>query len=198
MEAAGFKVVSVDAAAFSLSRVFADDSQARPMAVVSVGSNSTDVIILHKGKPIYLRSVPSGSDDVTDAIVTALQIPAEDAAEIKQRIGLRNVTGDERLEKAEEAIRETTAQLIVGIRNTLNYYGSEHSDVPIEEIILTGVGSMLAGFPDVLGVSTSLSVRLGDPFARFALSRDIPPQSVAAQAPACAAMLGLALGRRPR
>lgn len=198
VESAGFKVASIDAGAFCLARVFADETGAQPIAVINVGSNSTDVIILSHGRPVYLRSVPSGGDDVTDAIVGALQIPEEDAAEIKQRIGLRNVTGDERLEKAEEAIRDTTAQLIVGIRNTLNYYGTENAQAPIAGILLTGAGSMLAGFPDVLGVSTSLTVRIGDPFARFDLSRDAAQQNVAIQAPAYAAVLGLALGRRPR
>lgn len=50
-------------------------------------------------------------------VANALSISFEDAERIKNQIGLQNVTGDERLEKAEEAIRETTAQLIVGVRN---------------------------------------------------------------------------------
>lgn len=50
-------------------------------------------------------------------VANALSISLEDAERIKNQIGLQNVTGDERLEKAEEAIRETTAQLIVGVRN---------------------------------------------------------------------------------
>ena len=50
-------------------------------------------------------------------VANALSISFEDAERIKNQIGLQNVTGDERLEKAEEVIRETTAQLIVGVRN---------------------------------------------------------------------------------
>ena len=41
-------------------------------------------------------------------VANALSISFEDAERIKNQIGLQNVTGDERLEKAEEAIRETT------------------------------------------------------------------------------------------
>lgn len=57
------------------------------------------------------------------------------------------MTGDERLEKAEEVIRETTAQLIVGIRNTLNMYDVDHADSTISGIILTGTGARLIGLP---------------------------------------------------
>ena len=46
------------------------------------------------------------------------------------------MTGDERLEKAEEVIRETTAQLIVGIRNTLNLYDVDHAGGTISGVVL--------------------------------------------------------------
>ena len=61
----------------------------------------------------------------------ALSISFEDAERIKNQIGLQNVTGDERLEKAEEVIRETTAQLIVGIRNTLNLYAVSYTHLTL-------------------------------------------------------------------
>ncbi len=196
IEDAGLKVAAIDAAAFSLSRVFDNASHDNVPAVINVGSNSTDVIILHEGRPVYLRSVPSGADDVTTAIVSALDIEFEDADEIKQRIGLRNVTGDPRLEKAEETIRDTTAQLIVGVRNTLNYYSAEHPGTPVGSILLTGVGSALGDFPNVLAVSTSLPVSMGDPFSRFALSKSIRDEDLHTQAAGFAAVLGLALGRK--
>lgn len=43
---AGFVVQSVDVSAFSLARIFRDQSRDKAIAVVNVGSNSTDVIVL--------------------------------------------------------------------------------------------------------------------------------------------------------
>lgn len=124
---AGFAVRSVDVGAFSLARIFRDQSRDKAIAVINVGSNSTDVIVLLQGHPVALRAVPSGADDITQAVAKALDILFEGALEIKNRISLQNVVislqnvvGGERLEKAEGIIRDTTAQLIVGIRNTLN------------------------------------------------------------------------------
>ena len=126
-EDAGFVITSIDAGPFALARLFADTNQQQTEAVVNISGNGTDVIVLENGQPAYMRVVPSGADDVTDAIANALSISFEDAERIKNQIGLQNVTGDERLEKAEEVIRETTAQLIVGIRNTLNLYDVDHA-----------------------------------------------------------------------
>lgn len=140
-EDAGFVITSIDAGPFALARLFADTNQQQTEAVVNISGNGTDVIVLENGQPAYMRVVPSGADDVTDAIANALSISFEDAERIKNQIGLQNVTGDERLEKAEEVIRETTAQLIVGIRNTLNLYDVDHAGGTISGVVLTGTGA---------------------------------------------------------
>jgi len=108
------------------------------------------------------------------------------------------VTGDERLEKAEEVIRETTAQLIVGIRNTLNMYDVDHADSTISGIILTGTGARLIGLPPVLASSINKMVRIGDPFIRFKLSKEVERQNIVAHAVDLGGVLGLVIGKKPR
>ena len=197
-EDAGFVITSIDAGPFALARLFADTNQQQTEAVVNINGNCTDVIVLNNGKPAYMRVVPSGADDVSDAIANALSISFEDAERIKNQIGLQNVTGDERLEKAEEVIRETTAQLIVGIRNTLNMYDVDHADSTISGIILTGTGARLIGLPPVLASSINKMVRIGDPFIRFKLSKEVERQNIVAHAVDLGGVLGLVIGKKPR
>lgn len=188
-------ITSIDAGPFALARLFADTNQQQTEAVVNISGNGTDVIVLENGQPAYMRVVPSGADDVTDAIANALSISFEDAERIKNQIGLQNVTGDERLEKAEEVIRETTAQLIVGIRNTLNLYDVDHAGGTISGVVLTGTGARLIGLPPVLASSINKVVRIGDPFIRFRLSKEVERQNIMAHAIDLGAVLGLVIGR---
>ncbi|MDD6373779.1 MAG: type IV pilus assembly protein PilM [Bifidobacteriaceae bacterium] len=197
VEHAGFILSTIDAAPFCVARVFASSSVNRVQAIVNVGASNTDVLVMENGSPRYVRTVTAGDNDVIDAVASALSIPHDNAVQIKRRIGLQNVVGDERLEKAEEVIRETVAQLIVGVRNTVNYYDNAHPDNPIQTILLTGIGATLGGFPAVLASSTNKVVRLGDPFANFSLSKDVVDHNIAAHAADYAAVLGLALGKRP-
>lgn len=197
-EDAGFVITSIDAGPFALARLFADTNQQQTEAVVNISGNGTDVIVLENGQPAYMRVVPSGADDVTDAIANALSISFEDAERIKNQIGLQNVTGDERLEKAEEVIRETTAQLIVGIRNTLNLYDVDHAGCTISGVVLTGTGARLIGLPPVLASSINKVVRIGDPFIRFRLSKEVERQNIMAHAIDLGAVLGLVIGKKPR
>lgn len=197
-EDAGFVITSIDAGPFALARLFADTNQQQTEAVVNISGNGTDVIVLENGQPAYMRVVPSGADDVTDAIANALSISFEDAERIKNQIGLQNVTGDERLEKAEEVIRETTAQLIVGIRNTLNLYDVDHAGGTISGVVLTGTSARLIGLPPVLASSINKVVRIGDPFIRFRLSKEVERQNIMAHAIDLGAVLGLVIGKKPR
>ena len=197
-EDAGFVITSIDAGPFALARLFADTNQQQTEAVVNISGNGTDVIVLENGQPAYMRVVPSGADDVTDAIANALSISFEDAERIKNQIGLQNVTGDERLEKAEEVIRETTAQLIVGIRNTLNLYDVDHAGGTISGVVLTVTGARLIGLPPVLASSINKVVRIGDPFIRFRLSKEVERQNIMAHAIDLGAVLGLVIGKKPR
>ena len=197
-EDAGFVITSIDAGPFALARLFADTNQQQTEAVVNISGNGTDVIVLENGQPAYMRVVPSGADDVTDAIANALSISFEDAERIKNQIGLQNVTGDERLEKAEEVIRETTAQLIVGIRNTLNLYDVDHAGGTISGVALTGTGARLIGLPPVLASSINKVVRIGDPFIRFRLAKEVERQNIMAHAIDLGAVLGLVIGKKPR
>jgi len=192
------RITSIDAGPFALARLFADTNQQQTEAVVNISGNGTDVIVLENGQPAYMRVVPSGADDVTDAIANALRISFEDAERIKNQIGLQNVTGDERLEKAEEVIRETTAQLIVGIRNTLNLYDVDHAGGTISGVVLTGTGARLIGLPPVLASSINKVVRIGDPFIRFRLSKEVERQNIMAHAIDLGAVLGLVIGKKPR
>lgn len=173
-EDAGFVITSIDAGPFALARLFADTNQQQTEAVVNISGNGTD------------------------AIANALSISFEDAERIKNQIGLQNVTGDERLEKAEEVIRETTAQLIVGIRNTLNLYDVDHAGGTISGVVLTGTGARLIGLPPVLASSINKVVRIGDPFIRFRLSKEVERQNIMAHAIDLGAVLGLVIGKKPR
>ena len=198
VEQAGLIVSSVDASPFCMARLYKKESKDGNVVLVNVGSNSTDVIVVNDGMPVYLRTVPSGADDVTQAVAMALGIDFEDANEVKRRIGLQNVVGDKRLEKAEEVIRESTAQLIVSIRNTLGMFAASHPDDTLQGILLTGVGATLEGFPNVLATSTNMLVTMGDPFSKFDQSKESIEQERITHASGYSIVLGLALGKKPR
>ena len=68
----------------------------------------------------------------------------------------------------------------------------------ISGIILTGTGARLIGLPPVLASSINKMVRIGDPFIRFKLSKEVERQNIVAHAVDLGGVLGLVIGKKPR
>ena len=69
--------------------------------------------------------LPSGGQDVTEAVAGALGIPMADAEVAKRQIGIGYAAAPE-VERGVEAIRTVTTSLIEAIRNTFVYYASSN------------------------------------------------------------------------
>ena len=72
------------------------------------------------------------------------------------------------------------------------------ADSTISGIILTGTGARLIGLPPVLAGSINKMVRIGDPFIRFKLSKEVERQNIVAHAVDLGGVLGLVIGKKPR
>ena len=80
----------------------------------------------------------------------------------------------------------------------MNQYRRQQCDQPISGIILTGTGARLIGLPPVLASSINKMVRIGDPFIRFKLSKEVERQNIVAHAVDLGGVLGLVIGKKPR
>ena len=195
VEAAGLRPVMVDLGALALTRVMArGDLAQRTVALVDVGARVTTVVIVQQGVPRLVRMLPSGGQDVSEAVSGALGITVTDAETAKRHIGLGFSTTPD-LERAADAVRLVASSLVEAIRNTLVYYGSSTGGQGAEVIVLTGGGSQLPGLGQYLSSASRLPVTMGQPLAtlKHDASSGLSPDLVQNQH-ALAIPLGLAFG----
>jgi type IV pilus assembly protein PilM len=165
VEAAGLRPMMVDLGALALTRVMArGDLAGREFALVDVGARVTTVVIVAGGQPRLIRMLPSGGQDVTEAVAGALGITMADAEVAKRQIGIGYAVGPE-LERGVEAIRTVTTSLIEAIRNTFVYYASSNPGSSAEVVVLTGGGSQLPGLGQYLSSACRVPVTVGQPLS---------------------------------
>ena len=194
-EQAGLNPVGMDLIPFALTRVHLRGDMGRgAVALIDIGSSTTNVIIAKNGIPQFVRIIPAGSEDITKALITKFQISAHDAEQAKRVLGLDVVNSAAAQRPVIEAIYEAAMQLLTSLRNTLNYYANAHQMEPISRIVLTGGGSRLIGLDRVLGELTKIPVSTEDGFTNIHLSR--PVQKTAADRSSMSVALGLALGSK--
>lgn len=171
VESAGLLPTMVDLNALALLRAMVRGTLGRQtVALVDVGARVTDVVIASHGVPRFIRTVPMGGQDVTDAIARAMGISLPEADALKRHLGVGFGVPDDHADAA-AAVEAVARSLVEAIRNTFVYYSGNNPGQHIEAAVLTGGGAHLPGFGQYLATATRLEVKLGDPLETVTVAR---------------------------
>ena len=191
---AGLSPVEVDLIPFALSRL-QSRSHGGPetIAIVDVGSATTNVVIVIGGVPQFVRIIPAGGHDATLAVAMSLEIEEGLAENAKRALGLAPSAVNPEHRPILEHIHRATSELLNSIRNTLSYFDNTHQVTNVERIVLSGGGARLGGFAAALQDLTKTQVVLSDPFATLSVPKAMT-QTSAETRDSMSVALGLALG----
>jgi type IV pilus assembly protein PilM len=194
-ELAGLNPIEVDLIPFALSRVLLRGANARgTVAVIEIGESTSTIIIAKDGVPQFVRIIPTGGGDLTNAIKTELGLTAEQAETAKRALGLTTIGIAVENRPVVEVIYKVAGELLNSVRNTLNYFTSARPHDPLRHIVLTGGGAKLIGFAQALGEHAHIPVVIGDPYETVSVSKKFESDSVRGEADSAVVALGLALG----
>ncbi|WP_167042866.1 type IV pilus assembly protein PilM [Salinibacterium sp. ZJ454] len=168
VQEAGLAPVDVDLIPFALQRALG--SSTGTTALIDVGAATTNVLLVTAGVPQFVRIIPNGGDDLTRALVSRLDIERPEAEQFKFGLGMVPSTSAPEHQPVVALIYEITSELLNSLRNTLNYFGNTRPNGTIDRIVLSGGGSHLPGFAQVLGEATGVPVEYGDPFGKVSVA----------------------------
>lgn len=192
---AGLTTVDVDLIPFALSRVLISRPRIEgTIALIDVGANTTSVVIATDGVPQFVRIIPTGSDDLTQALSNGLEVDAGQAEHIKRTLGLATQVTSADENQAVEIIYEVSNEQLSSLRNTINYFVNTRPGASVRQIVLSGGGAYLLGFPEALAEITRIPVAAGDPFSTVAIAKSLDVEHLKRSASGLTVALGLALG----
>ena len=215
-ERAGLIPVEVDLIPFALNRLLVHRPQVNGIvALIDVGGNTTSIIIANHGVPLFVRIIPAGGDDLTQALIAGLDITYEKAEELKRVLNYRiESTSDvDPISKASpcgcarcvaefasandsgalEILHTVTSELLGSLRSTVNYFNNTRPGESVAEVLLTGGGAQLSGLAASLSEMTHIPVTVADPFALITLSRKLKDAKLQENQASISVSLALAL-----
>ena len=157
--------------------------------IVDIGGGTSDIAVISLGGTVVSTSIKIAGDDFDEAIVRFMRkkhnllIGERTAEDIKIKVGCaypraevlsmdvrgRNlVTGLPKTvtvtsEETEEALRETTSQIVEAVHSVLEKTPPElASDISDRGIVLTGGGSMLQGLDELIEAKTGITTMVAD------------------------------------
>lgn len=162
--------------------------------LVSIGAKSTDIVFFN-GTKFYSRNVSLGGNTVTQEIRGALDLPFDDAENIK-----RSAIAGDPLPTGEhiayqEAQDNFLKKLNVEISRTLAIYKNHGYEEDPVRCFITGGGSLLPNLQS--GLRDRLSVPVGrfDPLKEVRVSTGCPQDTIETDKAFLAEAIGIAIGR---
>lgn len=196
---AGLDPVMVDLAPFAALRAVTAPvgsvlAARESEALIDIGGGVTNIVLHEQGTPRFVRILPMGGADITDALVAGLGIPVEDAESVKARVGVAAEPGAAVAEGAATIIETRAASFIEEVRGSIDYYLTQPNAAQITRVSLTGGGSRLPNLRARLEAALHIPVREADPLVGVTPGRGFEPDQLAQIASVGAVAIGLALG----
>lgn len=192
---AGLRPVQVDLIPFALVRALAPiNGSPGLVAVVSIGANTTNVVVVQNGVPQFVRIIPAGGDDITRTLATRLKLAPGQAEAAKRDLGLGTPTTRPEHRPAVEIIYEVAGEQLTSIRNTLNYYVNSKPGSVLNRVVVSGGGSQLSGLVRALGDLTGVQVAQAEPLGGSQLASNSKLRPTREQQDSMTTAYALALG----
>ena len=129
---AGRVAVVIDVDAFALQNAYEVNYGTEPDAVVvllNAGASATNINILHGDQSVFTRDISTGGNAYTEALQKELNLPFEQADELKRGGAVDGVTFDD----ARPVLRAVTENVMLEVQKTFDFFktsaasGSDHA-----------------------------------------------------------------------
>jgi type IV pilus assembly protein PilM len=160
-------------------------------AVIDVGAHVTNIVVHAAGETRFVRILPSGGRDITVAIARGLSIDDEVAERLKRGEAVDGVAATPR--QALEIAMQRATQFVDEIRSSLEFYTAQTQGARIERLLISGGGSKLEGFIDILRQRIPVTVEPGRVFSRVGSQLSLSEEAQTEAEPVLATAVGLAI-----
>jgi type IV pilus assembly protein PilM len=160
---AGRTPVIVDVDAFALQNAYEVNyglDGNRLVALLNAGASAININILQGDQSVFTRDISTGGNAYTEAVQKELDLPFEAAEQLKKGIPVDGATFDE----AQPVLRAVSENVLLEIQKTFDFFTATSASKEIERIMLSGGGSRVDGFREMLQERFNAAVEDFDPF----------------------------------
>jgi type IV pilus assembly protein PilM len=194
-DTAGVKLGRVDISSLAVVRSLALagylGSSGHLSMVVNIRHDATDINIVRSAMPLFGRSIMIGMDSLTEAISRSLGIQFDATLNLLPEIVLFGVPPtDARMGQAAQVARTVFSDIIDELIRSLDFYKSQVGDVKVDQIVLSGPGTMIQNLDQFISNRMNIRTIVCDPMRDLVFEPDLIVDSMR---PILAALVGCSI-----
>jgi type IV pilus assembly protein PilM len=188
--------LGLDLVPFALVRAVGDPGagmsleEAGDEAIIDIGAHVTNIVVHAQGTTRFVRILPSGGRDITLAVAHGLGVENDIAERLKRG---EDVEGGPPAEEVRRVAMHRAGSFVDEIRSSLEFYTAQAQGARIGKVLVTGGGSKLEGFLELLRERVPVTVDPGGLFQRMRSNLQLSPEALSEAEPVLAVATGLAI-----
>lgn len=188
IESYGLNVIAQEPESLAMARALMPVGAQDARLIVDLGERSTDIVMMYKGMPRLVRSIPGGFAILIRTVTSALSVKEEQARQFILKFGLAQDKVEGQVFKALDSTLEGFAS---ELSKSIRFFQSEYMNAPVGGIILSGFAGMIPFIAEYIEAKTNLSTTQGNPWQLVKVSPE-QQQVLAPVASEFAVAIGLA------
>ncbi len=161
MESFGLNVIAQEPESLAMARALTPIGAQDARLIIDLGERSTDIVMMYKGVPRLVRSVPGGFALLIRTVTSALSVKEEQARQFILKFGLAQDKVEGQVFKALDSTLESFASELT---KSIRFFQSEYMNAPVGGIILSGFAGMIPFIAEYIEAKTNVPTTQGNPW----------------------------------
>ncbi len=188
VERLGLNVIAQEPEPIAMVRALAPVGSMEARIIVDLGEFSTDIVVVYKGAPRLVRSIPGGLSALVNSVATMLNVREDQARRFILKFGLAQDKLDGQVFKALDANLTLFAQELV---KSVRFFQNKYVGAPVLNIVLSGFAGVIPLIAEYIEVKTNVQTIQGNPWQMVEVTPD-QQQALISVASEFAVAIGLA------
>ena len=161
IERTGLNVIAMEPEPLAMARSLAIPGATDGNLIVDFGEKSTDLVIMFKGQPRLVRSIPGGFGMLVKTLSGSLGVREDQARQFIIKFGLAEDKIEGQVFKVLSAPLDSYA---AELTKSVRFFQTKYAGGKIGNIVLSGYAGMIPLFPEYIEAKTNIPAVKGNPW----------------------------------
>lgn len=161
IEGVGLNVVAFEPEPIAMARALMPVGATDAQLIVDFGMKAADIVVVYKGAPRLVRSIPGGFENLVKTVASSISINEDQARQFILKFGLEQDKADGQVFRALDSVLEG---FTTELKKSAEFFQSNYAGAKVGGIVLSGFGQTIPFMGEYVEAKIGIHTSLGNPW----------------------------------